>query len=435
MDKRLKYFLIFVLFFNGCSDEHELKTICSPFRMTISDAIPIQFWVNGVETYNQKEVCGITPVCFCQPFNCDDEIRIQFQDSDFVSYYLVIYDSVNNEITRLLFSEIQSDIFQLSFVPNELSICDENIRLDIVPVLQLLNPNIQSSLHPWRSAGNPNPAVAIPWTFANPGAVASFISVNTTHVFGQPFNPISANVAYSLNYRVTVASYVSGTLEIWAAFSSLSGTTLFQETTPRVSVASNGVHTGTIVITETSSVDAALVVLFGLKAFSSTTGPTITINSLTTDIIDLTTLASSDCIDVRESHDCTQLIRYDNSKDFADIEYTDFSPTAEFYIRIPAIFFHERNTEEQERFETSGETIVRLRDEIKVKRLLEVGYMPDYMHRKLLLILAHDTIEIDSETWVRNDPYEKIDPANKRYPLKRAQVLLTQQGYIKRNIL
>ncbi len=148
-----------------------------------------------------------------------------------------------------------------------------------------------------------------------------------------------------------------------------------------------------------------------------------------------TIVAFSDCIDVRESHECTELLRYSNSKDFAGIEYSSLSPQADFYIRIPAVFFHETNPTEEEDFETSGETTVSLRQEIKVKRNLQIGYMPDYMHRKMTLVLAHQTVEIDGDEWVRRDPYEKVPPSNKRYPLKMANVLLTLQGYIKRNIL
>ena len=78
MDKvnfRFIKYVIFALLLFGCAkDEENCRTY---YLMTISNANPIQFWVNGKLTYNEQEVCGINPACFCQPFNCDDEIKIQ----------------------------------------------------------------------------------------------------------------------------------------------------------------------------------------------------------------------------------------------------------------------------------------------------------------------------------------------------------------------
>lgn len=414
----MKYFLIFVIFLYGCSDEHELKTICSPFRMTISDAIPIQFWVNGVETYNQKEVCGITPACFCQPFNCDDEIRIQFQDTLYFSFDLVIKDSNGNEIARLTIPEVSNGVYGTSFVPSELDICDEQVRISIVEIFPIL-----SDFYNYEDPESHIPSEEdYPWTLgANPTITLAGVASSDYLISGYHTN---SGQQYAVNYT---ANFGTDGANLSIYFMDSNYTKLNTITVPEFGT---GVNSGTVNITP--SADGTYIAIKVVNGGIDGNVFTLTALSITDSDIEQ---ATSDCIDIRTSHDCTQLIRYDNAKDFADIEYSDFSPTAEFYIRIPGIFFHERNTEEQERIETSGETIVRLRDEVKVKRLLEVGYMPDYMHRKLLLILAHDTIEIDGETWVRNDPYEKVDPANKRYPLKRANVLLTQQGYIKRNIL
>lgn len=575
--KKLLIFAIVVLF--GCSEEHEItKKICSPFRMTISDAIPIQFWINGVETFNQKEVCGINSVCFCQPFNCDDEVRIQFRDVTGGLYLLSILDDLDQEITTLQFYEVSEGVYQLVFTPNLLDepVCNEKVRFQITSTMvdasfatdldgwtntggteEFLNGAITGNIDNWTDEGG-GVWTDIPWAYSG-GLSAAYIQLATpgpqsagnfetdelAHVYIKSnlqtrlFNfsvrwddnisagSLSALHLYCRYYKAgiqvgvddqiksilvpsgatitdsftTVESdfdeirfYFRGTNS--AAFEAQMGFSIISMV-PTLVALNDWVYDGgqsaatanapfiwdskyltkivspineqfTITINylrDTGDANATLILYLsdgssrqaitvspageGTGAYTKdiTVTPSITYDRLEFkafmteeffSVYSLSTegdiMAYSDCVDIKDSHECTTLIRYDNAKDFADIEYSTLSPAAEFYIRVPAVFFHERNTEEQERFETSGQTIVRLRDEIKVKRLLEVGFLPDYMHRKLLLILAHDTIEIDGEEWVRNDPYEKVE-GNRRYPLKKANVLLTQQGYIKRNIL
>ena len=380
--------------------------------MTISDAIPVQFWVNGVETYNQKEVCGITPVCFCQPFNCSDEIRIQVTDSEELSLKLVIYDLVDSEITRLSFTETSSGVYDMSFVPSEVDICDEQIRFAIISVLPALSE--------YSNYNDPTTSDDFPWT---PGATPSILLGGASFSYYWLTGFISeSGRAYTINYTVNFGANGSN-LSLY--FLDSNHVRLNVVTVPDFGT---GLTSGDMTITPSGD-GVYFAISIGNGGLDNTT--TLVSFSITPEV----ELASSDCLDIKTSHDCTELIRYVNSKDFADIEYTNFSPSAEFYLRIPAVFFHETNTSEEEMFETSGQTIVSLRQEIKVKRQLQVGYMPDYMHRKLLLVLAHQTVEIDGDTWVRQDPYEKVPPAQKRYPLKMANVLLTLQGYIKRNIL
>lgn len=430
-----KILFIFLLVNLSCADEQADTKCCkSCFTMTISDALPVQFWLNGQQSFNQKEVCSIYDVCFCQPFNADDELTIQFDDSDYDNYQLKIVDAGLNTIATLDFTEISNNKFQVSFVFSEVGIIDEKIQISIISVLQIKNSNVQHGFYPWLSIGA---ASSLEWTFSNPGASVSFTSVNTSKLLAQPFSPVVQNQPYAFNYDVTVSSYVSGTLQIWIAFSDESGTVLYEETSPRVSVASNGNHTGTIIITEGLLSDAALITRVGLRAFSNNTGPQITVNSLTFETEQITELATSDCIDIKTSHECTALLTYSNSKDFDGIEY-DTSPGREFNLRVPAVFYQERFPEEEETAELSTADYVRLRNEVKAQKLLDLGYMPFYMHKKMKLILAHDSVEIydghETTEVIRQEPYE-IQDANKRYPLRRATVWLTEKNYIVRNIL
>lgn len=147
----------------------------------------------------------------------------------------------------------------------------------------------------------------------------------------------------------------------------------------------------------------------------------------------------------------TVLISYTNNSDFAGLEYTGISPGPEFSIRIPAVFDRNNGPKTEEVHPLSNDTFIRIWSRLEKKRLLEIGHMPDYMHEKLNLIFMHDFIhvgKVNHVAFVNNnqvgdnpgidvvvrDPYEIAD-GDKRFPMRRASILLTDQDYIKRNLI
>lgn len=144
-------------------------------------------------------------------------------------------------------------------------------------------------------------------------------------------------------------------------------------------------------------------------------------------------LYHSDCIKILEDDDCTKLLTYDNTTDFDGMVFeTSGSPSGgPFSVRVPAIFYKENNPEEHEDHELSNGVIVTLRQKIQQKRLLELGYMPNYMHRKIQKVLMCDSVLIDGEYWKKRDEYE-AENIN-RYGLKRGQVWLTDYDSVKKN--
>jgi hypothetical protein len=152
-------------------------------------------------------------------------------------------------------------------------------------------------------------------------------------------------------------------------------------------------------------------------------------------VIDSVPLMKSDAIDIKVTHDCSVAFTYTNSKSYTGIQYQNESPTQEMTIRIPAIFFQERFPDEFENIELSTSRSVRLRNQLKEQRLLDIGYMPYFMHKKMNLVLSHDTIEDDDgNSWLKNESYEIVE-GNKRYPLKKATIWLENKEYIVRNVL
>lgn len=145
-------------------------------------------------------------------------------------------------------------------------------------------------------------------------------------------------------------------------------------------------------------------------------------------------LYKSDCLHVKNSHDETVLITYSDNKNFASLNYSLVTPDPEFYIRVPAVFYHERFPEESEVIELSNSRSIQLNGQVKAQRQLETGLMPYYMHRKLKLILKHQFVEIDNQDWVQSEAYELIE-SSRRNAMRRAFVWLDEKDYIMRNVL
>jgi hypothetical protein len=144
-------------------------------------------------------------------------------------------------------------------------------------------------------------------------------------------------------------------------------------------------------------------------------------------------LAKTDCLDIKESHSCTQLFEYSNNRDFAGIDYSENSPNTTFYLRIPCRFVHERFPEEDEAMELLSSTLV-TSSQIKEQKLLEVLHAPYYFHKKIQLALKHRTVNNNSIRWVKEEKYE-IAEGRKDWPLKSATCYLTKANSLKRNVL
>jgi hypothetical protein len=145
-------------------------------------------------------------------------------------------------------------------------------------------------------------------------------------------------------------------------------------------------------------------------------------------------LYKSDCLDIRTEHPCTNIIAYHNDKDFAGLRYDDLSPTPVFELRVPTVLFHEFFPREDEVQALSNDTFRRVFSSLTRKVKLEIGYIPYYLIQKLNIIWMHDHIEIDGTEYVVQDAHE-VPQGNKRYPLKRSEVLLTDKNFIERNLI
>lgn len=457
----MRYIILLVVLFS-CAEERLTDCSFLCFKMQISDSVPIQFWVNG-ETFNQVDVCGIQGNCFCLPSNCTDEITIQATDASGNEFDLVLYDTDNVEISRIPFTEVASGVFQVTFIPSELSpgLCEKiSFKIESEQYHVLTDQSFDDTDQAFTTRtglGNfwgvsPNGegwtqttdksfgGFAIPngcW-FYDGSDMEGNLSMNQAsadsdgETLSQSFEPITGE--FTINMAGTYTFSYNNSVQILLT----------------IELKSLGVVVATQVITINSdgaSPDAGNVNnLFNLGTFTDVDEVTIRLTSSGTSTLGTFSLSltefdlyaenyvskESDCIDMRNNHQCTKLISYTNSDDFDGINY-NISPQPTFYLRVPAQLLPEENPQTQEDLELSNGVIVTIRQTIQEKYIFKLGYMTAYMHTKVQKILMHDTVIIDGIQWKKRDAYDA--PRIEDYPLKKGEVLLTKYNSVLKNTI
>ncbi len=445
-----QFLLIFALLIAACDEKEPIP--CKSVAIQFSDANPIQFWPVDCLTYNENEVCGIHPKCWCHPWECEDEIKIQFTDTEENLYSLSIIDSEGSQIDSLDF---------------------ENIALNGSPGIPSSGGVTSAITLPALSSGVNLPGSHTNWSLgANPtvtltGSGSKFSNGwanNYAFIEGYSYD-FTVDVDYSFAVGTTLCNVYfliydsSNTIIYYQQFSVFPGsgtiTTISTFTAPAnaakygfsaqcfsVGSTTSTVDIDSISATQTTpiipavpSVPASLFLNYA-SFVPSNNSPDICNKKIQLKIIDAaspeTEMYKSDCIDIADVQKCTTLIEYSNNRNFAGLIYDNVSPEQEFNIRVPAIFFHEQFPEEDEAMElTTG--IQKTSGTLKVQRLFDTDYMPYYMHKKLQLIFKHQFITIDGLSWLKEEKYE-IQPGERRWPIKKAKCFLTQD-YIQRAVL
>lgn len=404
--------------------------------MTFSDALPVQFWLASQETYNEKEPQGVFRKCFCQPWKCDDEIRIEFLDS-----------LAGHGISTVTLPDL-----------------DEWIGL-----------STSASLENWTTGAAPT--VSLPGTGFPNDKTSELLYVDYTFIAGREYEITiqytkTVNVTHSNPRTITIHILNSAFTTLFSNSDSTPNTTSSDAVTitftataacTKIGVTCNdgsdvditlNSHFGTVenttgydfVVLDSNGEDLHTIEMPAVQLESGTYlhyltyrfsdySPDVCDEQVNFEIRNLgTVVAKSDCLNVRSTQDETVLITYSDNKNFASLQYSNVSPDPEFTLRIPAVFFHERFPEESEVIELSNSRSIQLNGQVKAQRLLEIGPMPYYMHRKLKLILKHQFVTIDDQDWVQSETYE-LTEGNRRHPLKKGQVWLDEKDYILRNVL
>lgn len=452
---RYLFFAIFLL--SACGGDHEnISRQC--FKMYISDGIPVQFWINGCQTFNQEIVEGINHVCFCQPFQCDDEIKLQITnphaDDPLIStpvtnsFSIDIVDPDSNVIVNIPFIRTQStpdDIYSLSFTPSDHDICDQKVVFNIISDR---NPTIDAN----GDVGDPN---GQDWNYlfdqvASSNKSWTLSTTDATVILGGS-DPVSSKYLIShfalfgigpvttLHIKGTVAQIlgsdpvnINGAFKIFVEFVPSSGPSFVYEYL-NDTADSTGLGDYDIVKEINTGLSQYITIKWRIERQSSVVDAIIAQMTIFSTR-EKNLAAYSDCINIATTQPETILINYSNNRNFAGIDNQDISPDTDFNLRIPAIFAQKRFPQEQEVGELSDNQEISLNSQIKVQKLLDICHMPDYMHQKTILALMNQVVTIKGQQWIKADDYEKIE-GNKRSPMTRYRVWLTQKDYIVRNIL
>lgn len=385
--------------------------------MSISSAQPVQFWASNTETYNEKQICGVTPECWCQKFQIDENIYVVApSEYDPQDISLLILDEDGNVVEDLGTFDSTGVTFWSTSTPGGYQM----VIVDPVNTT-LLAPSS------WIDFG----------TAFSSKTATQFIKTNTvngTDYGARQAGTVSNNPdrTLSMNIHIKITNNASDNWIVRFSF--------FNATDPvwEASVSGNGNVDSDYVIefTKDPAEDDSINLI--LSANVEVNGANIEITIVPGDVVDQnSTLYKSDCIDIKEEHPCTNLITYYNASDFAGIPYAGASPAIQMKIRIESRFLHEQFPREDKVVELSTREFLRTYTRIESKKLFEMGYMPFYMWKKLNLIFAHDFVMIEDEYWVlqNGDPVTIEENGRKDYPLHRGAALLTEKDFVKRNLL
>lgn len=405
--------------------------------MEISDALPVQFWLTGCATYNEHLASGVHHKCYCAPWECDDNIKIQFKDDPSQNFSLLVLDENAAILDEIAIEETSVGVYELGYIPSAASpeICEQTIKLQIRKeagsqgiVLPPLADWLQTTEY---TAG------AVNWVLGS----APFLAINGAGIFLGVISELLytdfafiSGVEYTItiNYDKVVIDPDSNprALKIYIldnSFNILAGDLPGDGCSTPISggtsidctyefTAPSGATKLAVRIAEGSDVEYTINSASGTRSLGSA------------EIV-----AKTDCLDIRQDHPDTILLTYSNHRNFAGLVYENISPENEFQIRIPAIFFHQRFPEEDEVIELSS-SLLTLNGTLRKQRLMDIDYVPYYFHEKLKLILKHQILEIFSRQWVKQESYE-ITEGDRRWPVKKAKVWLSEKDFVHRNIL
>lgn len=415
-------YLVIIALLIGCN-EVELK-YKNCFDMTIPQGNPVKFWLNGVESFNEKVVPGIQQVCFFQKFNNDDVIKIQIADTDPNAYALRILDENDLVLQQLDFTET-SDVFNLSFQPSSYAnVINKKVKFQIGTnnLAVVDSDTFTSDLETWTLAGLGGSDWV--WDAANGGSMRNVtLNVSGSKVFRRATTLPQEEHTIRITYNPLV-SVNSSLLKLVVALADGPnvGDNFFNiESTL---LAGSGV-TEQVIVTPAYWEDTTHLFVY-LSSTGFVAGDNVDFMTLEILTRSFATIASSDYIDIADNEE-TFLLQYSNESNFAGLDY---SAGTIFGVRVHSMFFKERFPEEDESEEISDGSVVKLSGSVKNQKLLQIEPAPFYFHNLLKRVLQHNTIYIDDMYWEKEEGYEMAE-LNTKYPLHSSEVWLTQKqgGY------
>lgn len=397
-------------------------------RMLISDALPVQFWPEGCDTYNESENYGIHPICWIQPFTCDDEISIQFQDNEIgINSTSVSLPALTAWATRSTSPSLVD--WTTGAAPSvNLPIAQSEILYADYAFIPGRQYTIDINYTRVVNSGSSNPRNTTLYildddfevVFSESSSAAAGANVATIE-FTATHNCTKVGISHSSGADVTIT--INSHSAIISTFTDYSlrilnedGDTIESLEMSNSELAANGfLHSVSF-----TSLDYDICNQRIRLEIWSEGSPEARV-------------ARTDLLDIQETQPGTKIISYTNETNFAGLYYENMSPDLVFYIRVRCRFFHEQMPQTDEAMELTS-SVITTSSQKKNQKLLEVEHAPYYFHNKIIEVIQHHTLTIDNNTWKKEDEYA-INQGTKNWPLKTATCFLTRTNSIVRNVI
>lgn len=453
----------------------------------LSNALPIQWWAISNKTYNETQFGFVRSKPYIHEWQCDDIIKDQISNEQDPSkeYFFRIKDRVGSEIAVLPYIKT---LLQGTLITPTLSISNGGFIGSLSPWTQ--NGSGIQSAWTWLGAGSiksDGTSGALSSTkYLRTRRADGYISgwpighylLQMTAIVNHSVGAGAANMSYELvgsdDDGVTNTVLVTQTGGFAIGVSTGIGVT-FNTTKYWKSVAIrfyNTALTATVIVNvgtinfptggvlpnlyppryetlaeydlEFTGSDEGLCNQY-VQFFINNVGGTLdgdTLDMGTLDVIDdANDIYKSDfhffktTIPINDYHG-SQLISYRQYTNYASLNYPGNGNY--FNLRLPCKFFTERTQTIQTSINLTSKTID-TSEFIKFQRWLQIPVLPDYMLRKIELILGHSvkgSLLIDGIEWTRQEAVNRSGPGGDiKYPEQMADVWLTEKNAGVRNII
>jgi hypothetical protein len=431
----MKYFL-FLFLLLACEEPY------NECNMTISDASEIQFWPVGTPSFNLEEEGYTDHYCFNQKFLCTGNRRFQGIDTEDINPYLIGFDEQGDEI----FNQAYIKSSNLFLQPLADGVDDDWIA--------------DSSVHqPWTTGAAPSITISSP-----SGRSAYFLlkiygaESMTDYAFDYSILRGISGTGQITLYVIDQAYYDAGGIGSPLGGFSLSttnGTFVEEGTFNFTGVAGVPAYFMVLVYNNTGTTSAEInsIDLVG-GSESSLFTYNLTMNPYDNSMCDKkvqfkifdgddpetdTELYYSDpvyfpSVWANTNHSGRVVIQFKSVVNFAGLIYNESSEY--FSIELDGRFRKGKLVTAQKSLELSN-VVLNLATSVKAQKVLTIDDVPDYMHKKITLGLAHTatgTVLVNDLEISVEEGYEEGDRPG-TYPLTPAEIVLTDKNYYKHNIL
>lgn len=463
--------------------------------LSISNGLPIQFYLDGQQTYNEAlaDQDLIDFYCFEQEFNCNDAIRLKINETDpDIDYDLVFFDEEENIIHSEQFTKFRTFTTEspLEFLNGEFTTDLNNWSQDSVSgnksFVWFTGTAASTSTTMGNSKQFGQSRSVIPgiggyskWPSGkykfkvnlsnNPigpdGFIKTFKIFGTDNFGGSKEETsgqvvaVAPNQTFEIEFTTTQEWGIIGFQFTGSGKIAVSASYIRIEENPKDYTTT--VHSVDFTANELDLCDQSIKFKIQIRSteYDSETeyniGDVVSLNGIYyKSLIDENNdnlppdsfpqwevfnpvSGESDYVKFSSLTPKSVLIAYKSIKPYDGIYYDDTSDY--LYLRIQGRFFHEDTPTTSKQMPLSRGRMVNTSSEIKHGTLLEIQDVPYYMHTKITSALSHSisgTILIAGYIW-GFDPfeYQKDTERPLTYPNRSATCLLMRKDYITRNVI